>query len=162
MDPSHEPGPGPESSVDDRLGLDHERLSGLLEKARRSLENRSPGAAQALAAFETPLRAHMEWEEKHLFPAVGARCSARSQRSIESLEIDHERIRETLGEVQGALARGDWSRSSEYLAQAAIYLRGHNYDEEHGVYVEADALLTPEERLRLLGAFGPSPEGPTP
>ena len=32
-------------------------------------------------------------------------------------------------------------------------LQGHNYDEEHGVYVEADRLLAAVERRRLIERF---------
>ena len=32
-------------------------------------------------------------------------------------------------------------------------LMGHNYDEEHGVYVEADRLLGADERRRLIERF---------
>lgn len=146
--------------MDDRLGLDHERLGALLEEVRRSLETRSPGAAGALDSFEKALLGHMEWEEKHLFPAVGARCSARSRKSIESLEIDHERIRETLTDVRTGLMNGDWPQSAQSLARAETFLEGHNYDEEHGVYVEADSLLGPGERRDLLDRFEQARGGP--
>ncbi len=32
-------------------------------------------------------------------------------------------------------------------------LKGHNYDEEHGAYVEADRLLGGAERRRLIEPF---------
>lgn len=134
-------------SVDDVLGDDHLALGKRLE------ELRAAPAPEAFRRFEARLRGHMTWEEKTLFPAVRARATAAEARSLESLEIDHERIRETLDGVAAALGAGDVEAASRGLAGLEIYLRGHNYDEEHGVYVEADRYLSAEERRRLLDAF---------
>lgn len=147
----HSAGTG--ASVDDQLALDHERLDQLLENTRRGLETRSGEAGQALESFDKALSVHMEWEEKYLFPAVSARASARSRRSIESLEIDHERIRGALADACQRLAEGRWAESLESLSMASTFLEGHNYDEEHGVYVEADKLLEPGQRRALLELF---------
>ena len=150
--PLDPPGGAP-PSIDDRLGLDHERLDSLLEQCGRAVGARTGEASRLLDTFATALLAHMEWEEKHLFPAVKARSSARSQRSIESLEIDHERIRQTLSEARSGIDGSDWTGAAQALSNAAVFLEGHNYDEEHGVYVEADQLLGPDARRLLLEAF---------
>ena len=142
-------------SVDDTMGEDHERLGGLLEQLRGAIERSSEGARDLLGRFSGGLLRHMTWEEEKLFPAVRDRATAAQRRSIESLEIDHERLRDTLKEIESALAGGDFGTAAKQLDWLATLLKGHNYDEEHGVYEEADRLLDAEERRRLLGEFRP-------
>lgn len=136
-------------SIDDVLGRDHEELGRLLQDLRSG----APGATERFGRFEARLRAHMTWEERRLFPAVRARATAAEARSIESLEIDHERIRGELSDVSAALASGDPAAAARHLDRLDTFLRGHNYDEEHGVYVEADRYLSLEERRDLVRRF---------
>ena len=140
-------------SIDDVLGEDHERIGHLLKAFAEAWRSGSPETPGLLLRIDQGLRAHIRWEEGALFPAVKERATAAERRSIESLEIDHVRIGETLEALATALASaGD---VAGVLDQLDIYLKGHNYDEEHGVYVEADRYLSPEERKRLLGNFVP-------
>ena len=88
-----------------------------------------------------------------MFPAVKALASAKERRSIESLEIDHDRLRETLQGLETVLAAGDHSSAGPLVSWLKMLLQGHNYDEEHGVYVEADRLLSPPERQSLIKRF---------
>ena len=81
--------------------------------------------------------------------------SAKERRSIESLEIDHERLRDTLKDLEAAVAAGDVAGAGGIVRWLGTLLQGHNYDEEHGVYVEADRLLSPDERRRLMERFEP-------
>ncbi len=134
-------------SVDDALGADHARLDLLL---RRLQEWPSRGN---LDAFERGLAPHIEWEEQQLFPAVRPLLNAAQTKSLESLEIDHQRIRETLAATRTALEAVDLPLARERIGLLASYLQGHNADEERGVYVEADRLLRADERARLLDAF---------
>ena len=134
-------------SIDDVLGADHERIGSLLQSFAEAWRSGSAEAPGLLRRIDRSLRAHIRWEEEALFPAVKERATAAERRSIESLEIDHVRIGETL---EALTSGGD---VAALLGQLEIYLKGHNYDEEHGVYVEADRYLTPDERRRLLERF---------
>lgn len=134
-------------SIDDALGADHQRLDLLL---RRLQEWPSRGN---LDAFERGLGPHMEWEERQLFPAVRPLLNAAQRKSLESLEIDHSRLRETLGAIRAALESLDLPLARERIGLLASYLQGHNADEERGVYVEADRLLGADDRARILETF---------
>src|SRR5689334_22075366 len=120
-------------SVDDVLGADHERLGVLLTRLSTTTRDSSPQARAAFDDFNRQLRHHMTWEEESLFPRVKDRATAAQKRSIESLEIDHERLRETLGSLEAALSAGDFVSARSLLDWVETLLKGHNYDEEHGV-----------------------------
>jgi hemerythrin-like domain-containing protein len=141
------------TSIDDGLGEDHQRLGGLLEHLRAAVARRSADARDLLKSFSADLLHHMTWEEADLFPAVRARANAAQQRSIESLEIDHQRLRDTMAELRTALVEGDFGFADHRIDWLETLLKGHNYDEEHGVYEEADRLLSSEERRSLLENF---------
>jgi hemerythrin-like domain-containing protein len=145
--------PRDRSSVDEVLGADHVTLGVLLQDLTHAVQTGSPGAGKALSHFARELNAHMDWEEQTLFPSVRERATAAQKRSIESLEIDHERLRETLSHLELAVAGGDLRTARDLVAWLVTLLQGHNYDEEHGVYVEADRYLTVEERRRMIGSF---------
>jgi hemerythrin-like domain-containing protein len=140
-------------SIDDTLGDDHERLGVILGQLREALGHGSEGAGELLKRFCGDLFRHMTWEEEDLFPAVRGRANPTQRRSIESLEIDHERLRETLTDLESALAAGDYGTAGRQVEWLEILLKGHNDDEEHGVYEEADRLLGSEERQGLLEKF---------
>jgi len=143
----------PMNSVDDALGDDHARLGALLEELIRAVSAASPAAQALLARLTRGLLHHMAWEDQALFPAVKALGSAKERRSIESLEIDHERLRETLQRLETALAAGNHVASGPLVNWLKMLLQGHNYDEEHGVYGEANRLINEEERRNLIERF---------
>ena len=147
------PAPRDPDSLDDALRADHERLDALLSQLNSSLAAGPQAAAAALAPFSQGLKRHMAWEDESLFPAVKQVASTKERRSIESLEIDHERLRETLRSLESALAAGDVGAAEPLASWLSTLLQGHNYDEEHGVYVEADRLLDRDERRRLIERF---------
>ena len=144
---------GNPESVDDALGADHERLNGLLLKLKEAVSTQASSAADELNRFARSLAHHMTWEDVHLFPAVKSLASAKERRSIESLEIDHERLRDTLRSLQSSIAVLDYDAAISLVRWLETLLQGHNYDEEHGVYVEADRLLSGPERRRLMERF---------
>lgn len=144
-------------SVDDVLGGDHAALGRVLEALTAAVDAGATGAAALLGSFSEGLRRHMEWEDGQLFPAVRAHATAAQRRSIESLEIDHERLRDTLKEFRAALEAGNAEDAARLVRWLKTLLDGHNYDEEHGVYVEADRYLPLEERRRLIAAFRVQP-----
>ena len=92
----------------------------------------------------------MQWEEEVLFPTLLQTISRYSEHSIESLLIDHERIRSSLAELRTALAQGDFPACAKALDDLHDFLVGHNGEEENGAYSDADRKLPPEERERLV------------
>jgi len=153
---------GRSDSVDDALRADHGRLDAFLDKLEESLSARSAGAAEELSHFSRALGHHMAWEDDHLFPLVKDKAGAKERRSIESLEIDHERLRETLGTLESMVAAGDYPAAGTHLGWLRTLLQGHNYDEEHGVYVDADRLLGGPERRQLIERFAAGRPGEPP
>ena len=113
----------------------------------------SPEALTILETFAQGLKAHMSWEEELLFPAVLAHATPTQRRSIESLQIDHERLRDTLTDLRSTLSAGDFEAARTLEDWLEKLLKGHNYDEEHGVYVEADQDLSVEERRGMIDQF---------
>ncbi len=86
-----------DDSVDDALSVDHERLDELLHSVEAAISSNAATAPGALDRFARGLVHHMAWEDEVLFPAVKGVVGSKERSSIESLEIDHERLRETLG-----------------------------------------------------------------
>jgi iron-sulfur cluster repair protein YtfE (RIC family) len=142
-----------QESVDDALRGDHERLDALLQELDSAVSAASPAAPGALRSFSRALLHHMAWEDHALFPAVKVLASGKERRSIESLEIDHERLRDTLQSLESTLSTGDAGTATMLVRWLKTLLQGHNYDEEHGVYVEADRLLPRSERRGLIERF---------
>jgi hemerythrin-like domain-containing protein len=140
-------------SIDEVLGDDHRRLGGLLGRLREALRSRSPSAIEPLEWLGLELGHHMAWEEEELFPAVRPVANAEEKRHLESLQIDHERLRDALTELRAALLTEDYAAADLLYGQLDAFLQGHNADEERGVYVLADRALSPDVRRRLLGAF---------
>ncbi|HXX93668.1 MAG TPA: hemerythrin domain-containing protein [Planctomycetota bacterium] len=159
MNPGQSGDPG---SIDDATGKDHERLGLLLDHLGASLKTTGAAARLAFETLDRELRIHMKWEEEALFSAVRGRATAAQRHSLESLEIDHERIRDTLRGLDSTLAEGDLQTAKPLLDWLQTLLKGHNYDEEHGVYVEADRLLDLAERRRLIEALRKAPPEGTP
>jgi len=140
-------------SVDDVFGEDHQVLGGILERLRSAIQASSTQALGILEELARGLQAHMTWEEEQLFPIVSSRATPAQKRSIESLEIDHERLRETLARLRSSLSGQDFGSAAPQRDWLETLLRGHNYDEEHGAYVEADRSLSAEERRALIARF---------
>lgn len=139
---------GGNPSIDDALTADHVALDGLFAGLRSAAERRDPGAVKLLAAFEQRLSRHMTWEETVLFPALRAADARYPEKKIESLVIDHARIREQI-ETLAALLR-DGTPASEAVQDLWVLLEGHNRDEEKGVYTDADRMIPADGRRGLL------------
>jgi hypothetical protein len=139
-------------SIDERLTQDHVELDRRLAEIAEAVR---PGGcrAEVLAPFENGLRAHMAWEEDALFPALLRAAGDVQRKHVESLRIDHERIRMTIDALREALGAPDPAGAEGLLETLRVYLDGHNHDEEYGAYVEADRRLPPEEREKLLALF---------
>lgn len=142
-----------DGSVDDALTEDHVRLDGFFRDLRAAVARRDPGAAAVQDAFERRLFRHMTWEEEVLFPALRAADARYSERKIESLVIDHARIREKLLELASQLRETAWIDAGRAVEDLWALLEGHNRDEEKGVYSDADRMIPAAERVRLLSQW---------
>ena len=139
------------------MRADHERLDDLLRQLEEQVTTGAAAVLDTLDRFSHGLVHHMTWEDNQLFPAVKGVANAKERRSIESLEVDHERLRETLSSLKSSLIAGDDPAARALVSWLGTLLKGHNYDEEHGVYVEADRLLDRAERRRLIDQFKKAP-----
>jgi len=144
---------GIDRSVDDALTDDHVRLDGLFRTLRRSVENRDPRTEAVRSEFERRLLRHMTWEEETLFPALRAADGRYPAKKIESLVIDHDRIREGLRELASELVALEWTGANQSVEDLWVLLEGHNRDEEKGVYTDADRLIPEAERQVLLARW---------
>ena len=143
----------PGASLDDALTDDHVQLDGLFRRVRTAAGLRDATAESALAEFERRLTRHMSWEEEILFPALRAAQTRYPEKKIESLVIDHARIREKLQELAEAIRGREWTAATQGVDDLWILLEGHNRDEEKGVYTDADRMIPEEDRRRLVSAW---------
>jgi regulator of cell morphogenesis and NO signaling len=141
------------ASVDDALTDDHVQLDGLFRRVRRAVELQDPAAESARSEFERRLMRHMSWEEDVLFPSLRAAQARYPEKKIESLVIDHARIREKLHDLGEAIRSREWTAASPAVDDLWVLLEGHNRDEEKGVYTDADRLISEEERRRLVSSW---------
>jgi len=92
----------------------------------------------------------MTWEEETLFPALRAADDRYPGKKIESLVIDHARIRERLGALASEIGGMEWADANRSVEDLWVLLEGHNRDEEKGVYTDADRLIPESGRRDLL------------
>jgi hemerythrin-like domain-containing protein len=84
------------TDIHQRLAEDHRRLDALLEAlSKRAADGDDETKRAALADFESALVAHLEGEEKHLFP----RLEAEFPEEVLALREEHEAIRRQVSEV---------------------------------------------------------------
>ncbi|RPH43476.1 MAG: hemerythrin domain-containing protein [Planctomycetota bacterium] len=141
------------ASLDDALTDDHVQLDGLFRRVRTAVGLRDPAAESARSEFERRLMRHMSWEEEVLFPSLRAAQARYPEKKIESLVIDHARIREKLQELAEAIRGREWSAATPTVDDLWVLLEGHNRDEEKGVYTDADRLISEDERRRLVNSW---------
>lgn len=137
-------------SIDDALTEDHVQLDGLFRSMRTAVGLQDAGEGVVQSEFERRLFRHMKWEEEEFFSALRGLPAGYPERKIESLEIDHNRIREKLHELSAAVRSRDWAQAGQFVDDLWVLLEGHNRDEEKGVYTDGDRLISQEDRRRLL------------
>ena len=82
-------------SIEDCLSVDHDQIHVLFQVLLEGLKVGGDSTEGMLDSLEQRLEVHMVWEEEALFPQIREGCSPLERRSMESLEIDHQRIRES-------------------------------------------------------------------
>jgi len=90
--------------------------------------------------FQAAMEHHFEKEEAMLFPAF-EQASGNTMGPTRVMRLEHRQMRETLAEMDGALASGDLE---DFLGQAEtllILMQQHNIKEEQILYPMCDQFL---------------------
>jgi iron-sulfur cluster repair protein YtfE (RIC family) len=90
--------------------------------------------------FQAVMEHHFEKEESILFPAF-EQASGNTMGPTRVMRLEHRQMRETLAEMDGALASGDLE---DFLGQAEtllILMQQHNIKEEQILYPMCDRFL---------------------
>ena len=90
--------------------------------------------------FQAAMEHHFEKEEAMLFPAF-EQVSGNTMGPTRVMRLEHRQMRETLAEMDGALASGDLE---DFLGQAEtllILMQQHNIKEEQILYPMCDRFL---------------------
>jgi iron-sulfur cluster repair protein YtfE (RIC family) len=111
-------------------------------------------ARQALLAFQRALEAHLDREERVLFPAIEEAHGA-ALGPTRMMRMEHEGMRALLVGADGAAARNDCDELSAVLETLRIMMQQHNLKEESVLYPMADALTG--GRADLLQALETQP-----
>lgn len=128
------------SSVSEFMSNDHDRLDVLFAEFASADEVET--AVERLAAFDTGLRRHIEWEESILFPEFEQRVGMAESGPTSVMRIEHERIDALLRLI------GDRSRTAgagPAVDELREVLTAHNLKEEMILYPWIDRELTEVE-----------------
>ncbi|HLO64142.1 MAG TPA: hemerythrin domain-containing protein [Azonexus sp.] len=123
---------------------DHRRCDDYFAEAEQALGNNNLQAARAaFGHFRTAVRAHLECEEKTLFPTFEAKTGM-TMGPTQVMRMEHEQMRALLDEALAALEAGN---TDEYLGVAEtllIMMQQHNMKEENILYPMCDQHLSAE------------------
>lgn len=156
----HFGGPATARSVTDYLESDHRRLDALFADVERNLA--AGTIADSLAAFrsfEAGLDAHIQREDRVLFPAF-EELTGFIQGPTRVLRAEHLELRRLMEEIGDALADGRAIDVERYAEEFKWTLAQHNQKEEGILYPEADEALGAAGREALVGPNGSSPSQP--
>ena len=125
---------------------DHERLDSLFREFQSKKQSDPGGALDILEAFKSGLEQHMAWEEAILFGAYDERVSSPEGESpTRQLNVEHQQIRRQLEDLLARVRHGE-ADTADSEARLTRLLASHNREEEAGIYLEVDRLLTDAER----------------
>lgn len=127
------------------MSQDHDRLDAILTKVRS--ERDSTQAEDLFAQFNAGLRAHIDWEEKILFPPFEARMGMVDSGPTAVMRGEHRQIETHLDEIRATLATDGVERAIDGLVGV---LAPHNQKEEGILYPWLDRSLREEEVSELL------------
>ncbi|MDP3972125.1 MAG: hemerythrin domain-containing protein [Candidatus Nanopelagicales bacterium] len=136
------------TSVSEFMSNDHDRLDALFAEFLSADEVET--TVERLAAFDTGLRRHIEWEERILFPEFEQRTGMAESGPTSVMRIEHERIDALL------LLIGDRSRTAgagPAVDELREVLTAHNLKEEMILYPWIDRELTDVEIATALAAM---------
>ena len=148
------------TAIAEMLAAEHrccdERFAATEEAAQAGDANR---CREGFQQFHAAMELHFSKEEDELFPAFEQR-SGITMGPTRVMRLEHQQMRETFAEMDGALANGDLE---EFLGQAEtllILMQQHNIKEEQILYPMCDRLLGAAvdsviQAMRDLPAGGP-------
>jgi hypothetical protein len=137
-------------SIDTVMAPLRARLAGSLLRAARLLPSEPGEAAGEFLRFASDLRRRIRWEEEVLFPAARLRAPLSRQYRIEAASLDHRLLLESLVELEDCLRKDRRGTAALLVERLGIYLRGHNFDEDRGIFADIDAQLSPDERRSVI------------
>lgn len=131
---------------------DHERLRQLFQRFRGLKATDRAGAKEAFNEFKSELERHIRWEERILFPWFDHKYTHLKYSPIPLLHREHEQILVYLADIQGKLAKEDFS-TDENERDIEMALRLHSENEEDGLFPALDKILTVQERAAIYEAM---------
>jgi len=139
-------------SVSSLLGVDHERLDGILGETKRHVGAGSrQEAARRFADFREGLERHIVLEEEVLFPVLEKLTGMTDGGPTAVMRAEHREIRRLLGEVASILEGESEGDTVAPMAALTGILLAHNGKEERILYPMADrALADAPERSEVM------------
>jgi hypothetical protein len=136
------------ATIRDRFLADHRRLEALLEQLLAAVEANDRDAMTRLwTQFDSSLLAHLEAEERYLFPALFRVCD----RDARVLGQEHRHIRSRLAELGVGIdlhtVRLDSTR--DFIDE----LRAHARNEDRLLYQWGDAHLDEPQRMSAIAGL---------
>lgn len=131
------------SAISTALAAHHRACDDLFLAAETAAaEARWPECAAKIAAFQSAIERHFEFEEQVLFPAF-EQATGMTQGPTTVMREEHAQMRELNAQMVAAAARRE---KDEFLAASetlVVLMQQHNIKEEGVLYPECDASLGP-------------------
>lgn len=129
---------------------DHERLDKIFEQFKASINSESLDEAKLLwGDFNQGLRAHISWEEDHLFPLFEQHTGAVDTGPTAVMRREHAAIEVLLSVLKENLDKRDVDLLGRCHELEAL-LKQHNIKEERVLYPAIDDLCSDVEIKTLL------------
>ena len=128
----------------------HRQCDEHLAHAEQAIERGQPDAAlQSFVRFAEELTAHLEHEERVLFPAF-EEATGMCGGPTEVMRAEHEQIRCLLPVLESALRSGDVSTFRGLSESLLLLVQQHNMKEEQILYPGMDQMLDEASREALV------------
>lgn len=155
-------------TLEDFLGLDHERLHSLLNRLLSAVKQKTEEITEAYEQFEFALLRHFAIEQELLFPEFNFVAHLKYGPLAEVLTEQHEVIVRTLAKLRPlvlALTADPPASDAEEMIYLGEHIRltldPHFEKEETSLLPISDEMLPVEKKLHLLSAmklWSPGPE----
>lgn len=132
------------STLRDLMTDDHRHCDDLFAAAEKAANDKAWDAASAaFALFRDTVEAHLSAEEGTLFPAFEQKTGM-SMGPTRVMRMEHEQIRELMGDAARALADRMGNAYQGYAETLLIMMQQHNMKEENILYPMCDEQLAAE------------------
>ena len=141
--------------ISDFMIGEHRNCDANFAKAESAAsEDDLDGARSAYAGFEAAMLAHLDMEEKVLFPAFEAKTGMAGGPTA-VMRMEHDQMRGLMGQMHKALAGGSLDDFLGLGETLNVLIQQHNMKEENMLYPMTDQALAGEattliERMRAL------------